>query len=342
MPIKLTLTDIQKFLDENDVSHSCTLLSTEYINSSSPLRFWCNKCDSNEFQRDWAHLKRGRFTCEACSKAAAKPSNALTISDIQDYIKKHDVNNECYLVSTEYVNNKTPLEFHCNICNRNFFRDAGHLFRGRFRCSECGIKAGAKKLQYTDEDVKERLFQDGITMIGNYVNAATGVKCLCSEGHEFDLYFSAYISARGRGCPQCAILKHSGEGHWNYNGGGHQEVIDDLRHVIAPWKKECLQASGYKCDITGSSSDLVVHHLKNFREIVDTALDNTKLPLYNYISEYTNKERQTLEQEVLRLHSLEDGVVLSRELHDEFHKIYGKVKNTRDQYKEFKMQKKLK
>lgn len=335
MPVKLTLKDVQKFLDENDINKECTLLSSEYVNYSTPLEFICNLC-GEKFKRDFAHIKRGRFCCQKCANKKVIPKNKLTLKDIQDYILKNDVNKECTLLSTDYIDNRTPLAFKCNICGKEFFRDANHLKRGRFRCEECGERIGAKKLKYSFDYVTEYLKEEGIQIIGEYINANTGVKCLCKEGHEFNLFFSEHLF-RGRSCPICAIEKRSGINHWNYQGGGHQDVIDGLRHAIIPWKKECLKKANYCCDIGGKPcEDLVVHHLKNFRDIVEEALKNVNLPLHNYLNEYNDEEISQLKNEILRLHKVEDGVVISQQYHDEFHQIYGKIKNTKEQYLEFK------
>lgn len=331
---RFTLEDIKNYIKTYDKDNECTLLSTEYINSSTPLKFKCNLC-GEEFKRDFAHLKRGRFTCSNCAIKKSAKKQAFSIEDIIAYIKENDKNNECTLLSTKYVNVITPLKFKCNLCGKDFERDAEHLFRGRFRCPDCGREKGAKALKYSADYVKQYLEKEEITLVGEYINAATGVLCKCPKGHEFNLYFSEHIF-NGRGCPKCAILKNSGEGHWNYNGGGHQEVMDMLRHYIAPWKKDCLKKSNFKCEITGRSDDLVVHHFVNFSDIVKQASKNTNIPILNYVSEYSLEDREKLSQEVLHLHEIENGIVLTREIHDEFHKIYGKEKNTKEQFLEFK------
>ena len=48
--------DVVKFLEENDVNKDCTLISTSYVNNTTPLSFKCNLCGKN-FERDFAHLK---------------------------------------------------------------------------------------------------------------------------------------------------------------------------------------------------------------------------------------------------------------------------------------------
>lgn len=201
--------------------------------------------------------------------------------------------------------------------------------------------AGAKSRTYTQEYVEKYLQEhSNYIVIGKFEGAHKPLLCQCSNQHQFNLYFSEYLF-RGRGCKQCAQMKQKGEGHWNWQNGGHQDVFDALRHSIIPWKKECLAESGYKCDISGESSkDLVVHHAEyNFRTLVDKALENTNLPLYNYIAEYSIEDRKKLENELLKLHTIENGKVMKKEYHDEFHQIYGKTNNTLDQYNEFKTRK---
>ena len=111
-----------------------------------------------------------------------------------------------------------------------------------------------------------------------------------------------------------------------------------LRTKRSQRKKECLKNAEYKCDITGEhSQDLVVHHVdKNFRELVNEALENTGLDLRHSIDEYSLEERKSLEEELIKLHSPSNGVVIKRECHNLFHKIYGKTNNNRNQYEEFK------
>lgn len=177
--------------------------------------------------------------------------------------------------------------------------------------------------------------------MGNNVNGRTGCECICNKNHTFKLYFTDWLYNE-RGCPQCAIIKYSGEGHWNWQNGGHQETIDALRHAIAPWKKECLAQAEYKCDISKiKTPNLIVHHLNiNFSDLVKLASLNTGIPILNSISGYSIEQRQALEQELLSLHKKYcKGIVIDRKYHDEFHDKYGKTNNTEEQYNKFKKEK---
>ena len=43
-----------------------------------------------------------------------------TIEDVKNYLIKHDINNECILLSKEYNSCVEPLVFQCTICNKVF------------------------------------------------------------------------------------------------------------------------------------------------------------------------------------------------------------------------------
>lgn len=259
------------------------------------------------------------------------------ITSVLAFLNEYDINNECTLLSTEYKNSKDKLLFLCNICGKNFERNFGKLKQKRFCCPTCGMQRGARALEYTQEKVQEKIESKGYTLIGEFTGGHNPCKCKCSRGHEFDLYFSEFLN-RGRGCRECAIIDHSGINHWNYQGGGHQDTMDAFRHTIIPWKKEILKKANYVCDIDKNHTDnLVIHHMeKNFVDIVKEASINTEIPILNDISEYTPEDRFAIEKEILDLHYKYEAVVIQRKYHDAFHLKYGKTKNTKEQYLEFK------
>jgi hypothetical protein len=90
--------------------------------------------------------------------------------------------------------------------------------------------------------------------------------------------------------------------------GGITRENDRIRTSleIKLWKKSCLLRDDFTCQKTRQrGGKLVVHHINNFADFPElrTSLDN--------------------------------GITLSREVHIEFHKIYGKKNNTRQQLEEF-------
>lgn len=324
--------EIVNYLKVHDPEQECELLSTFVAaNDKDLLEFKCNKC-GQQFNRSVRQIKRTKNHC--CAECARKKAS-FTIEDVKKYLLENDTRNECILLSEEYLNSTTPLRFKCNLCGDEFEREFKKVKLGRFRCPQCGIIAGAKRNKYSAEDVQAAIASKGYVLIGEYVNTHTGALCRCEKGHEFKLFFSEFL-CRGRGCPQCAILFHSGENHPNWNGG-ISSITEILRTKITPWKKEVMRANNFCCDITGRrTNDLVVHHLTNFSDLVKRAFEVSQVPIRKKLEDYTPEEMQKLEEALLSQHTLDLGVVLTSEVHKEFHQIYGVKDNTLEQYLEFK------
>ena len=116
--IHYTIDDVKNFLEEHDVNHDCTLLSTIYEKDSIPLSFRCNIC-GKEFTRRFSNLKRiKRYCCESCSSSIGH--RALSLDTVKSFLAENDTNHDCTLLSTEYKSSNTPLLFRCNVCGKEF------------------------------------------------------------------------------------------------------------------------------------------------------------------------------------------------------------------------------
>lgn len=337
MAKKLTIQDINKFIEDKG-QNQCTLLSTEYINTKTPLLLKCNLCGET-FERDFDHLQRGRFTCVRCAKKKAGQGQRLTIEYVKNFIQQNDINHDCTLLSTDYQTTDTPLLLRCNICGKTFERDFHHIQRGRFRCEKCGELAGAKLNKYTVEDVAKDISKDKYNIIGPYINAGTGVLCYCEKHQiEFYLYYSEYRFSN-RGCPMCGLEKISGPNHFNWHNG-ISLISDAFRSATNVWKQDILKQHPY-CDITNVTDNLEVHHLNiNYSDILQEALQNTNfqiLPDKKNLSDYPITDIQKVKKEIQRLHYEKvQGVVLTKNVHKKFHQTYGYYNNSIEQYLHFK------
>lgn len=94
---------------------------------------------------------------------------------------------------------------------------------------------------------------------------------------------------------------------WTWRGGitpVNLKVRSSLEYSF--WRKSCLKRDNFTCQKTGTKGgDLAVHHINNFAEFPE-----------------------------LRF-AIDNGITLSKEAHDEFHKKYGKRNNTKEQIDEF-------
>ena len=330
MPQKLTISSVKEFV-KTASDGLCCVLDDEYVNDRSPLKIQC-KC-GRIFYRDFHHIRRGQLYCDACKWAAASERNRKPVEQLISEIEKTG----CSYISGEYVNNKSVLTIRCR-CGNVFQKKAIKFFSGQDRCQECGKKLlVAAKTKYTVDDVQKEISKDGYTIVdkSKYIDSTHGVRCLCSNGHEFDLVFGNYLRGSS-GCKACAYAAMSGENHWNYQGG-KADVLDSLRKAVKPWKSEIKALYNGKCAISGETPKrLDVHHLDNLLDIIDQCSKETGVEFKPQLSDYSDySDYEKLKNAVISKHSLDVGIAISHSIHAKFHKKYAGKRTTREQFSDF-------
>lgn len=331
---KFTIQDVRDYLITHDKNHECELLSKDYVNAGTKLDFKCNRC-GRTFQRKFSDVKRNQhFYCPPCSRG----SN-LDIKDIQDFINKYDVHNDCELLSTQYQNYYTPLKFRCNRCGKEFERTAAQLKKKIFPCYDCCKKSQNKDKRLTIQDIQDFVDKydidkdcELISMV--YINNSTPLLFKCNRcGKEFERTFATMQQKKAFKCFKCA--HHIDP---DYNASNYQSLLSYFRGKTYLWKKDFL-LNHNQCDISGESTgEMDIHHLINFQTILNQASLNTEIPLIYKPDEFINYgyDINVLVKEFLKLHSQASAVLLKKEIHQSFHKQYGYKNNTPEQYYEFK------
>lgn len=170
---KFTIEDVRNYLKEKDTGNTCTLLSTEYKDAKTPLHFRCNKC-KEEFTRSFTNVRRNNnFTCARCSQG-----RNLSIEEVQDFLNKNDIHQDCILLSTTYKNYYTPLLFKCNCCGQEFFRTMAQVKTMHFKCYDCLKKMQSGDNRLSLEDIKAFIADYDINndcklLSENYINQET-------------------------------------------------------------------------------------------------------------------------------------------------------------------------
>lgn len=112
------------------------------------------------------------------------------------------------------------------------------------------------------------------------------------------------------------------EKHHNWKGG-ITPLIRQIRNSIEykKWRKKVFQNNYYTCQKTKikSRKNIVVHHIKNFSKILKENNIRT-------MKDATN---------CLEFWDVNNGIVLLKEIHETFHRIYGRNDNTKEQLKYF-------
>src|SRR5438128_6510209 len=95
---RYTYEYIDNFFDEK----GCELLSTEYINCQTSLKYKCS-C-GNISATSFNNFQRG-VRCIKCANDARR----FTYEYISNFFKEQG----CKLLSTEYINRQAPLKYQC-------------------------------------------------------------------------------------------------------------------------------------------------------------------------------------------------------------------------------------
>lgn len=323
---KLNYDYVKNYIKEKS-SGGCKLLSKEYINSTTPLTLEC-KC-GNVFYSNFDKLKNSLMICKECRKNFFSKKYRLEFEKVKEYIKSKN----CEYISGEYINNSSKLTLKCN-CGNIFIKSFTHFKRGQNRCQTCGKEnTRLSKIKYSKKEAIDILSKKDLSLIGDYIDSYHKINCICSKGHKFSTKLQ-FVLYNKFGCLECSKQYHIGE-NANHYKGGESEVLDRLRKITKQWKMDVAKKYNYKCFLTNSKNDCVVHHLIPFMSIVKKSCEELNLPLYKKIKDYNIEDFKKLEELVLEKHTLDIGVLLQRKIHQKFHSIYGMVNNTKEQFIEF-------
>lgn len=316
---KHTYEYVKNYISEKS-NGECELLSTEYVNSTTPLALKC-KC-GNVFYSNFNKLRNSLLICKQCRNDLASKRYRTKPEDVIKYINSTG----CEYISGEYINNNSMLTLKCR-CGNLFEKNLNHYKRGQRQCQKCGAESSRQsKFKYNIESVTDILSKRGYTLLDNeYINCTTPLKCMCSRGHITNIIFNQFLNGSS-GCNICAIINRSGENSSLYKGG-ESEVLENFRKIIKPWKIQIAKKHNYRCALTGAKYDCVVHHLKPFKKIVEESCNELNLPLNRKLKDYENEDYKNLEALVLKKHTDDIGILLQRKVHQKFHSIYG-IRNT--------------
>lgn len=224
-----------------------------------------------------------------------------------DEVKKYFSDNGCELLSTEYVNSSTLLEYRCKcggISKIRFFA----FKRGQRQCKKCAAKQSAEKNRFTYNEVKNIFEEKGAVLLSKeYINTQTPLEYICPKCGEH-AFMSLSNFQKGYNCSNCKRLRFKGENNPHYNPllsdydrqelGRYEEGYKAFRRSVFARDKQCV--------ICGASKNKIVHHLDGYSE---------------------NPEKRT---------DINNAVTLCEECHKKFHSKHGYGGNTKEQFNEFR------
>lgn len=127
----------------------------------------------------------------------------FTLTAIKEKLK---LTNQHVVVIGPYKGSDAPLPCKCKVCKHKWNSSWSTLRRG-CGCPKCGKERADSKGKLSLSDVKKRLktMSPTIKVVGEYVNSASPLSCLCTKcDHKWSPTWRDL--SQGHGCPKC--VKH--------------------------------------------------------------------------------------------------------------------------------------
>jgi hypothetical protein len=158
-------------------------------------------------------------------------------------------------------------------------------------------------------------------------------RCGVDMSWAYNVYVSNMESWKGTYCRECKKIPRTGYPTIN--------LLYDyyFRQNIKPWYYDSLKACNSRCVISNKQTTLV-HHKYSLKRIIYETLQSFGIPDkdMNSDSVYNSCDLPAMAKKCLELHYKYGlGVCLTKELHHEFHSIYGNGNCTPEQFEEFRI-----
>ncbi|MBH0171287.1 hypothetical protein [Fictibacillus sp. 18YEL24] len=333
-----------------------TLLNIgEYENNNSKLYYYCKYHKTKGIQSTtWRSFNVKKNSCHYCKyemisklnsgmKPLIRKETNIKVEDNVEYLEQlFSKRGYLLLVNQKIKNTHSKVEYFCLkhyesgkkiIRLNNFLSGVG--------CKECAVEKSKIKIDY--KKLEKLFIKYGATLIEkeHYHNRKQKLKYICNTHKDYGIQqvrLDKLIERKRVPCKICRIeyLKTiKGEKHHNWKGG-ITKIGEYFRGATEVWRLESLKKGNFKCALTGSSN-VVVHHTYPFNKILTEAIVINNLEIQSSISYYTQKDIIKIEKTIHKLHEQYGlGIILDKEAHQIFHKIYGYQYNTAHDFEEFK------
>jgi len=270
--------------------HGCILIG-KYTKNNLKVEYIAqcghkNKVSFGKFQQGI-----GR-TCLRCSKAVRYE---------YEYVFDSFVNEECYLLETEYINCRTPMKYiakcgHEAYTTFDMFKNSKSISK---KCAKC-----QDSNSYTYEDIKVLLEKEKCTLLSKEYIVGVPLEYVAQCGHIKHTQLLKFNQGQGRMCSKCARPK--GEQHHRYNSSLTDEDRFKNRDLweSKQWRIAVYDKDKYTCQKCGDSkgNNLNAHHISGWNIDKDKRFD------------------------------VSNGITLCKECHNDFHVRNGYGNNTESQF----------
>lgn len=219
-------------------SRGCTLLETEYKNSSTPMKYIATCGHEHIISLENFRAGKGDL-CKACRlKSNHEKESRLSIETVRDALAAEC----CELLSEDVPTWRTKFRYVAQ-CGHEGSIDFSHWREGGGRvCASC-----SKSIRYTPKYVESVFKEAGCQLLGEYVNCKTPIKYRDMYGKIRYTTFDLFLNGRNR---------------------------RDRESGLPPWRLFVFSRDDYTCQVCGErGGDLEAHHLESYAENVEARLD---------------------------------------------------------------------
>lgn len=209
----------------------------------------------------------------------------------------------CTLLEDNYQHNKQPLRYIC-VCGNESVIKLNHLLNDRL-CKTCGYNKARKTKTRRYEEVAKIFKSHGFTLLSEtYEGNEQSLKYLCKCGRESHTSLSNLYSIRG--CRDCWIDFLKSDENPSRSLTKEERHLQRKTPEYKEWRTSVFERDSYTCKCCGQyGGSLQAHHLDAFH--------------------WCEEKR----------YEVSNGVTLCKTCHSEFHRVYGKVNNTKAQFDEW-------
>lgn len=247
--------------------------------------------------------------------------------------------------------NSSIIEYMCDICFEKYsttFDNCMNGFdkNGIHKCKKCARKGSAVKSRVDNHTLQNEFISKNLvllTPVEDYKSNKIKLKFRCNK-HPNIIQEINYSGLKKAIIP-CRLcnnewisIRNKGEKSTSWMGG-ISSIYGFLRRELKNngWFYDSLKEYNSKCAITGRRPSHV-HHLYSFNKILSETINEFNLPIKSKIADYTPEELITFSEKFLLVHKRYPlGAPLTKELHSQYHKLYGDD-NTPEQFEEFRKQ----
>jgi HNH endonuclease len=306
--VKLSQDKLDTFCEINKIQ----LIDVSYTNNSTK-HLWLCKVHNEQHYARYDKLQQGRLL-KCCSH-----ENKIKKSIIRAEKIAYD-NNLVFHKST-FIDASKRNKWTCKIHEKSFDATVNGLWQiVGYKCPDCrNDNPSIDVIQHLTEEKRKWLKNKQLDLLlKNIPNIEFRDIEFCGMDkthtwfckiHNFETTSCGTIIKRTKRLKCCRWAENTGLNHPHYDKNVPEEIrVKDRRYDNHKrWARQVKERDDYKCVICKYNQKLVAHHL------------------YSYLS-YPD----------LR-HDVNNGVTLCTKCHVEFHKIYGKTGNIKEQFAQYKL-----